>query len=279
MKKTIGIIGFGNMGSAIAERIKSKYKVFVFDKDKNKTKRLKGIRRIGSINNLVNSVDVIILAVKPQDFDVVLNELKGGITRQLIITIAAGKDTGYIEEVLGKIRIVRAMPNLPAKIGQGTICLAKGSHATGADLNFSDNLFSHLGKTIELKEGQMDAATAVSGSGPGYFYKLIRIENIDPNNGTEISEFAKNKFIPQLSASATKVGFNSDQARSLAVSTSAGTIALLRESGLTPAQLEKQVTSKKGTTEAGLKKLRGIVFLNEAVLAAYKRAKELSKKG
>jgi len=279
MKKRIGVIGYGNMGSAIAERLKAAgYQVSVFDKDKNKTKNLEGLKVTKNITDAIKQTDVVILAIKPQDFDIVLNEAKGILSGQLIISIAAGIPTAYIERVLGKVKVVRTMPNLPAKIGKGMICLSKGKYATEADLGLAQKLFSHLGDTMKLDEKKMDAATAVTGSGPGFFYKLIQIENINPNNLTEIKEFATSEFIPACTASATSIGFSDTQAKVLVVSTTNGTIDLLKSSGLTPKQLENAVKSRKGTTEAGLNKLRGIASLKQAIKAAFKRARELSKK-
>jgi len=272
-------MGFGNMGSAIGQRLKAAgYQIVVFDKDKNKTKSLEGLKVAKNITDAIKQADVVILAIKPQDFDLVLNEAKGILSGQLIISIAAGIPTAYIERVLGKVKVVRTMPNLPAKIGEGMICLSKGKYATEADLDFAQKLFKHLGDTMKLDEEKMDAATAVAGSGPGFFYKLIQIENIDPNNMTEIYKFATHEFIPACTASATSIGFSVAQAKVLAVSTTNGTIDLLKSSGLTPKQLEKAVKSKKGTTEAGLSKLRGIDSLKQAIKAAFKRAKELSRK-
>lgn len=279
MYRNIGIIGFGNMGSAIAERIESKYKVYVFDIDKNKISGIKKITITKGISDLVCASEVIILAVKPQDFDVVLSKLKLAVSNQLIISIAAGMSTSRIEKMLGAIRVVRVMPNLPARIGEGMICMSKGKYATKSDLIFSQSLFKNLGKTITLSENKMDAVTAVSGSGPGYFCRLIQLEKINPNDISEINNFAKKKFIPAFIDAATSapVGFSDKEAEMFAINTSAGTVAIMQALNLKPKELEKMVTSKKGTTEAGLKKLRGINYLKQAFLAALKRAKELSR--
>lgn len=171
--KSIGIIGFGNMGSAIAGRIKSKYRVIAFDEDEEKTKNISGIGTVNSITDLLKQSDAIVLAVKPQDFDAVLSEVKPFAKGKLIISIAAGIKTQYIEKKLGGARVVRAMPNLPVKVGKGISCLCKGKFARGTDLKFSEEIFKKLGKTLVLKENMMDAATAISGSGPGFLCGLI----------------------------------------------------------------------------------------------------------
>jgi pyrroline-5-carboxylate reductase len=169
IKKKIGIIGFGNMGSAIAQRIKAKYKVFIFDKDKEKTKNLKDIKVTDTLVSLVEQSDVVILAVKPQDYDVVLHELKGIVKNKLIISIAAGIPTELIEKVLGNIRVIRAMPNLPARVGNGITYLCKGHFTRARDLRFAQLLFKNMGTTFIALEDIMSEVTAASGSGPGFW--------------------------------------------------------------------------------------------------------------
>ena len=143
--KTIGIIGYGNMGSSIAQGLKSKYQLYVFDKDKNKTKDAQGIKITDSLSDLAIQADILFLAVKPQDFDGVLTELKDKTAGKLIISIAAGITTSYIEKLLPQARVIRAMPNIGVKIGQSVTCLCAGALATGDDLALARDLFSCLG--------------------------------------------------------------------------------------------------------------------------------------
>lgn len=274
MGKAIGIIGCGNMGSAIATCLKSRYKIWAFDKDKNKTKNISGIQTAKDNADLVNKADIIILAVKPQDFDGVLDEIKPCIEDKLIISIAAGITTGYIERYLGAARVIRAMPNLPAKVAAGMICLYKGKSANNEDLIFSEELFGNLGWTLVLSDEDMiNAATAVSGSGPGFLYDAVENKSIE-----EAKEFAKYIFIPSLAASAEKVGFTKEQAMKLAKVTTDGSISFLEQTNISPAEAKKMVASKKGTTEAGLEVLHKGGTLEQAVEAAKKRAEELSKR-
>lgn len=261
------------MGSAIAERIKTKYLVYVFEKDGSKTQNLSGINVADTIEDLLNKVANIILAVKPQDFDVVLLQIKERVKSKLIISIAAGIPTGYIERKLGGVRVIRVMPNLAAKVGRGMICLCKGRYTYVGDLGFVREIFDYLGKTMPTEEDLMDAVTAVSGSGPGYFYDLIK--NKKPE---EWEDYAKKIFIPTLSAAAEKIGFSHEQAELLARATAEGSIALLKESGLSPQTLCSQVCSKGGTTEAGLAALHMTNSLEEAVKAALKQTEELAKR-
>lgn len=274
MTKKIGIIGFGNMGSAIGERIKSKYDVFVFDKDKSKTKNISGLGVCANIRDLINRVDTIILAIKPQDFDELLEGIKDYTKDKLIVSIAAGISASFIENKLVGSRVIRTMPNLPARVGKGMICLYKGNSATGIDLDFTEGMFRALGETLILNdEDMMDAATAVSGSGPGFLYDVIENKPLE-----EIKKYEKNIFIKSLSESAQEAGFTAEQAIKLAEVTTDGSIAFLELTKLPPSEAKKQVTSKGGTTEAGLEVLQGkIDNLTKAVKAALNRAKELSK--
>lgn len=270
--RTIGIIGYGNMGSAIAQQLKSEYQVWAFDKDRSKTKNLPDIKIAKDLADLVEEVSTVILAVKPQDFDDVLKEIKNYIDARVIISIAAGISTNYIENKLGEVPVIRVMPNLPAKVGKGIACLCKGNFASNSDLELAKELFDNLGKTLLVEEALMNAVTAVSGSGPGYFYHLIQ-----GKRKQEWEDYGRNVFAPKLSEAARRIGFTPAQAQVLAQTTAEGSIALLKESGLAPEVLCKQVTSKGGTTEAGLRVLRDIDSLTDAVLAALKRAEDLAR--
>lgn len=280
--RTIGIIGYGNMGSAISERLKKYYRINVFDKDTAKTKGLSGVEVADTIQELVAGSDVVILAVKPQDFDTVLGEIKGGVKNKLIVSIAAGITSVYIEKKLGSVKVVRVMPNLPAKLGVGMICLSAGKRAKPRDLSFVKTLFKRIGKTMIIPEKMMNEDTGISGSGPGYYYQFCPAKTY--NWPGSLIKFEKEYFIPSLSVSAQAVGFSRYQADFLSVATAEGSRALLLRSGLSPETLRKQVTSKKGTTEAALKVFQKAgsrrpdkkVWI-KAVKAAVKRAKELSR--
>jgi pyrroline-5-carboxylate reductase len=274
-KKTkVGIIGCGNMGSAIAKGINSKYQVFIFDKEPAKTKNIAKAKVTKSIFDLINSVDAVILAVKPQDFEAVLAEIKNIAGKRLLISIAAGIPTKYIEKIIGRVKVIRVMPNLLVKIGKGVTALCKGKFATNKDLNFARKLFDQLGTTLVLEEKMMDADTAFLGSGPGFHYDLLSRRDKD-----DWYAFTKNEFIPTFAASGEKVGFSKHQAKILAKLIADCDHALIKESKESPGTLCIRVTSKGGTTEAGLKELKGDVrLLPKAVEAARKRAKELSRR-
>ena len=227
--------------------------------------------------DLAGKVDVVILAVKPQDFDVVLRQIKDYMRGKLVISIAAGITTAYIKKILGAVRVVRAMPNIFIKIGKGMICLCRGENATQRDINFTRSLFRNLGATKILNENMMDAVTAVSGSGPGFCYDIIESRKINLEN--EIKAFIYKEFIPLLTEAAESVGFTHKEGKYLAMHTGPSCLAFLEETGQMPAEAKKQITSKKGTTEAGLEALHRRGSLIDAVKAALIRAKELSRKG
>ncbi|MFH0738905.1 MAG: pyrroline-5-carboxylate reductase [Candidatus Omnitrophota bacterium] len=276
LRKKIGIIGFGNMGSTIANRISRKYCVFIFDKDKNKTQNLQGIQLANNVLDLVSKVDVIILAVKPQDFNVVLNEIKDHLENKLVISIAAGIATVNIEKVLGNIKVIRAMPNLPAKIGKGMICFSRGKFTDQKDLNFSLRLFKNLGKTMSIDEKLMNDVTAAAGSGPAFFYEFIEKKGI---HSKKIPKEVKKEFDKTIAdyLVSSNVGWTKSSAMLVVSTTSAGSLALLNKvEGHDPQKLIIQIASKGGTTEAGLERLRNGT-LKEAMDAAIKKAEELSK--
>ncbi len=259
------------MGSAIARRIKSEYRVWVFDKDTEKTKNLEGISLPQDISDLVKQSDVVIIAVKPQDFDVVLDEIKDYAKGKLIISIAAGIRTGYIEKKLGEARVIRAMPNLPAMIGEGANCISRGSLATNKDLAIALKLFKLLGTTFIFNEDNMDAVTAVSGSGPGYFYDFLHRENIDYRN---IPQEKIRSFSVDFKQAAEVVGLSKKDAARLVDVTIRGSLDTLLATDEIPVVLRDRVASKGGTTEAGLNVLHGGGSLIDAVKKAAERAKD-----
>ncbi|MFH1198628.1 MAG: pyrroline-5-carboxylate reductase [Candidatus Omnitrophota bacterium] len=269
MNKKIGIIGFGNMGSSIAEQLKDNYQIFVFDKEAVKSKDAQGVCVCSDVVSLVKKSDVLILAVKPQDFvgngrdRSLLHEIKDHVKDKLIISIAAGITTGYIEKALGAARVVRAMPNMPLRVGSGITCLTQGKFASQEDFDFAKGLFEYMGETLCLEESMMNAATAVSGSGPAYVSHFIDKD--------------KSSFLKDFQAAAEALGFNPDDAKALVKSTYEGTISFLNKTKIAPQELIKQVTSKGGTTEAAFIVLNKGGSLVEAVKAAHARAKELSQ--
>lgn len=266
--KKIGIIGCGNMGEAIFSRLaevkEKSTSLMVSELDAARREAIQSkYKIIVEIDNnyLVKYSDIIILAVKPQALEQVLRqEVCCGINEdKILISIAAGVTTGHIEGVVGKeITVIRAMPNMPAVIGKAVTAISAGSSATSPDMRLAREIFSTIGDVVEVPEKLMDAVTAVSGSGPAYFYY----------------------FIEALAEAGEKLGLDAKTAEELAIMTSIGSSLLLNRSKERPQSLRKKVTSKGGTTEAALKvfeekNMKKIV--EDAVAAACRRGSELSK--
>ncbi len=272
-KMKIGIIGYGNMGAAIADRVKSKYRVWVFDKDLTKVTGASGVVIATNVMDLVRQVDTIILAVKPQDFVVVLTEIKDSVKDKLIISIAAGVTTGYIGKILKQARVIRVMPNIAAIVGKGISYICKDEFATDNDWDISIKLFNLIGHNIVISESLMNAATAIGGSGPGFWGYLM-----DGLPESERAEYESKCFIPQLTDAAVKLGLDQGKARLSAELVVNGSRVIVNLLNITPKELVEKVASKGGTTEAGLEILKNGGTLTEAAEAAAKRSEELSKK-
>jgi len=207
----------------------------------------------------VNGADVVVLSVKPQSLDDLLREVRGQLPGgALIVSIAAGITTGWIEARLSDgARVVRVMPNTPALVGCGVAAICGGRRATGSDLDGAEDIFKSVGRVIRVDEKQMDAVTAVSGSGPAYVFYLMEA----------------------MMKAAAELGLDPVMARELVVSTVAGSARLCDETKLDPAELRARVTSKGGTTAAAVDVLAaggvGEKWV-EAIKAAHRRARELA---
>lgn len=249
----IGIIGAGNMGRAMALRLGQK--VLVSDCDRAKLRfRKKAHIRIAKNNiSLTRSSKVVILAVKPQQISDVLKEIRPYAKSRLIISIAAGVRADFIQKSLPGARVIRVMPNMALLAGKGVSVIAASKSATKKDLDLASAIFSRFGEVIVLKEDLMDAVTAVSGSGPAYYFLFTDI----------------------LEKSARLCGLKSKIASRLAKATFIGAAYSAESADLSMQEFVKKVASKGGTTEAALKvfKKRGLErIVKEAVRAAAKRS-------
>ncbi len=257
---TIGIIGFGNMGAAVASNLKKDYRVFAFDKDATKLKNISRACRVKFLKDLLTKVNVVILAVKPQDLGGVLAEVAGLSGKQLFISIVAGIPTDYIEKCLGKVKVVRVMPNMPVLVGRGATALTRGKFASVKDVESAKKIFSLLGEVVVVgKEELIDTVTALSGSGPAYFFYIFSA----------------------LASAAVELGLDKKSADLLLCQTIIGAVELLKQNKFDAQGLITKVASRGGTTEAALKVFedKGLgKILREAIICAYKRAGELSKK-
>jgi pyrroline-5-carboxylate reductase len=263
----IGIIGCGNMGEVIlsgmlASNIASAKEICVSDKDSAKLDQLKneyGIEATFNNSNVAKESDVIIVAVKPQEIDEALTEISGRIEAgKMLISIVAGVTTKRIKALVGEeTLVVRVMPNMPALIKSGfsAIAYSKGVNKELADLVIK--IFGSIGDVVEVDEKDLDAITAVSGSGPAYFFYLVE----------------------QLVKNGVKLGLEQDVAEKAALKTALGSAELLISAKEDAEALRKKVTSKGGTTEAAFHvfKEEGLEeIIRDGIKAARDRSKELS---
>jgi pyrroline-5-carboxylate reductase len=264
MGKNIGIIGGGNMGEALIKGLAEKKlfaaaDILVSEADAKRRQYLKKKYKvsISDLAELTQQCGIIILAVKPQDMANVLAPING--QNKLFISIAAGLTTQFFEQHLGgRARVARAMPNMPALIGEGITGICKGKYATPTDIKTANQILSAIGQVIIVKESMMDAVTAVSGSGPAYVFL----------------------FVEQWMAAAKSLGLSDKDAKNLVYETLNGSAHLLKKIDFSAADLRAKVTSKGGTTQAAMDVFSKAKFgelMKKALSAAKKRAKELSK--
>lgn len=265
---TIAIIGAGNMGSSlIGGLIKNGHpasKLVATDPSNEKRQHLQqafGVKAVESNEAAISEADVIILAVKPQLLESVVTSLKSSLNRQkpLIISIAAGIRAESIQQWLGSnASIVRVMPNTPALIGAGASALYANENVTDSQHGIAESIMRAVGITVWVTdESQMDTVTALSGSGPAYFFLILEA----------------------LQEGAEELGLSAETAQILAQQTALGAALMAIDSAHTPAELRKQVTSPGGTTEKAIgvleeNHLRHI--FKKALLAAKQRSEELA---
>jgi pyrroline-5-carboxylate reductase len=266
---TIAFLGAGNMAEALVKgllraHVATPSEIICTDRRTERGPELThkyGIRFQKDNLAAVREAGIVVLSVKPQAMNKLLEEIKPGLDQtKLVISIAAGVPIEAIERKVGHgIRIIRTMPNTPALVGAGATALAAGEHATEADLAQARALFEAVGLAVVVDEPLLDAVTGLSGSGPAYIFLIIEA----------------------LADGGVKAGLARDQAQELAAQTVLGSAKLLIETGEHPGRLKDQVTSPGGTAIAGLHTLEagGLrTTLMDAVEAATFRSRELGKK-
>lgn len=267
LQGTLGLLGFGNMGAAIAAGLVHSgtvraAQVAVFDVDNAKCAAAAALGAVVAVSPsaLARASNVLILAVKPQTMDEALAQLKPGFAAdKLAISIAAGVSIAYIQQRLGPdARVARVMPNTPALVGAGAAAIALSDTCSEADGNVARAIFDAVGISAMVAESDIDAVTALSGSGPAYFFYVVEC----------------------LVRAAAAQGLSEEHAARLAAQTLLGAGRLLSESGESAAVLRERVTSKGGTTAAALKVFQeqGLErVLAAGVAAAAARSRELGK--
>lgn len=263
------IIGLGNMGKAILDgilnenvltlsQITAADKKFA-DPDFKLADKYRDLTITADNKKAAAEADYIILAVKPQIIRNVLENLKNIVDSKVIISIAAGVKIELLEKYFGSnSKIVRVMPNTSALVSEAVSAVTFSKSVTAAELAFVEKIFNSLGKTIRVKEAELNAVTGLSGSGPAYAYL----------------------FVEALADAGVLKGLSRDKSLKLAAQTLKGAAEMVLRTGKHPAELKDMVASPGGTTIAGLAVLEANSFRSDvikAVAAAVERSEELSK--
>lgn len=264
----IGFVGGGAIAEALLSGILQKElitseNIFVSEIVSDRRKYLNekyNINVFADAKELMKTVNILFLTVKPQVVEGVLEDLKSIVpSSTLIISVVAGLKLEKLEGAFVQNPVIRVMPNTPVAVGEGMTALALGSKADNEDGTVAQKIFDSVGKTVLLPESAMDAVTGLSGSGPGYGFVII----------------------DALADAGVKVGLTRKDAITLAAQTLLGSAKMVLETGEHPAKLRDMVTSPAGTTIAGIHVLEqaGLrAALIDAVEAATLRSKAMGEK-
>jgi len=260
---TIGVIGAGQIGSAIAKVLAEtgKYKIIASRRKIEKVRDLEklGVKLTRMNREVVKESDVIFISVKPYKVPEILNEVSDLLKNKLLISVAAAISISKLQKLAPEAKIVRAMPNIALNVKAGFIAYSRGSKITEEDINLVRELFSEMGYCMEVDESLMDAVTALSGSGPAYVAIMIEA----------------------MAHAGLKVGLPRDLAYISSAYTIYGTAKMILDTELHPAMIKEMVLTPGGTT------IEGIFYLEEggirtammkAVEAATRRAREIAEK-
>ena len=258
----IAVIGAGKMGEALISGLlkagASPDDVLITERYEARAQELTQRYGVKAVTNTeaAKLADTLVIAVKPQDMDALLAELSTSVTPdRLIVTIAAGVPTSTIEKRLVEdVPVVRVMSNTPALVGEAMSAVAAGAHAKEEHLERAEEIFRPVGKVVRLPESQLDAVTAISGSGPAYVFYLVEA----------------------MTDAGILLGLPRSIAHDLIVQTVVGAGAMLRDSGEHPVTLREAVTSPAGTTIAAIRELENH-GLRAAFLAALEAARDRSR--
>ena len=260
---TIGFIGLGHMGLAIARGAATKvyverYEIAVYDPSVRTAKlcQEESFTQLNSEKEVAENCHIVLLAVTPQHIEEVLDHLKGADI-QCLLSIVTGVSIGHLQEKLGKVPVIRAMPNTPLQIGEGATALCMSENCPADDYDFVFKLFSSMGLARTLKESQLTEAVALNGSTPAYFYYVVQC----------------------LMEDAVERGIDEEAARALIVQTMIGSGKLLQENRTKPlADMIDEVCTKGGTTIEAIQSLKDQNLKNvfhEADEKCIHRAEEL----
>jgi len=264
---SIGFVGAGNMANSLIRGLLAKgvspQNLIAADIEPGKLETLKtecGIQTADSLE-IAASVDVLVMAVKPQHMASACQQLSSSLQPQsLVISIAAGITIAHLQDWLGQgLALVRCMPNTPALIGKGATGLYANKHVSVEQKQLAEELLTAVGLALWLdNEDGIDTVTALSGSGPAYFFLLMEA----------------------LEETAVSMGLDADTAKKLTYQTAVGAAELAVSSNSSIAELRRQVTSPGGTTEKAMQQFESGGFRNlvrQALLAAQNRSRELAE--
>jgi len=263
----IGIAGVGKMGEALVRglilgRVAPPARILVSDAIPPRAKEVAAKHGVGyseSVGELAKESGILFLAAKPKDMAALVGAIAHHVPRDaLVITLAAGVRTAFIEKILeGRGRVVRIMPNLACAVGEGATAFALGQTATDHDALTVEEIFGAMGRVTMVEERMLDAVTGLSGSGPGFIAALAH----------------------SMIEGGVRSGLPREVAYKLALQTMKGTAELLLIDGLEPMQLFRMVATPNGTTEAGwaVMERHGVPSaISDGIEAASKRAAELA---
>ena len=262
----LAVLGAGKIGEALVSGVlragKPAAEVMVTVRRAERAAELTERYGVAAVSNAeaAKSADTLILTVKPQDMATLLDELAAHIPAdRLVISGAAGITTAFVAERLGVpgLPVVRVMTNTPVLVDEAMSAISPGAHATDEHLRRAEEIFRPVGKTVRVPESQQDAVTALSGSGPAYFYYLVEA----------------------MIDAGILLGLPRTTAHELIVQSAIGAAVMLRDSGEHPVKLREAVTSPAGTTISAIRELErhGVrAALLEALEAARDRSRELA---
>ena len=267
MSRRVAIVGCGKIGESLLAGLRTSgwTDIVVTTRRQERAAELReryGVDATTSNGEAVGGAEIVVLAVKPQDFDALLGEIGPLLTpEQTVLSVAAAIPTSAIERRIGaNVPVTRAMPNAPSTVHEGIAGLCAGAHASDAHLAIAEEVLSALGSVVRVPEHAMDAITAVSGSGPAYFALLAEA----------------------MIEAGILLGLSREVTTQLVVQTMFGTAKLLRDEKMHPVELREAVTSPGGTTIRAIRELEiaGVraAFLN-AIQAAMERSRELAQEG
>ncbi|HEX5018569.1 MAG TPA: pyrroline-5-carboxylate reductase [Actinomycetes bacterium] len=265
MSEGIAILGAGKMGEALLSGMlragRPASSIVVSTRDEARAKALRERHGVEVADNVsaVKGAATVVITVKPQDMGSLLDEIAPALSSdQLLVSVAAGITTSFIERVVpANTPVVRVMSNTPVLVDEAMSAISAGSHATEEHLEHTEDLLKPVGRTIRVPESQQDAVTALSGSGPAYFFYLVEA----------------------MTDAGILLGLPRSVAHDLIVQTAIGSAVMLRDSGDTPQELREAVMSPAGTTIAAIREMEDhkvrAAFL-AALEAARNRSRELA---